>query len=433
MRYKDLKINYKTPSLWNRPSVEKLPKKTKKFTEFKKATDEFKDIKENAKKELNNAFSTNIDQSQSINELNHRMSELCDHFGKAIIPTNDVDVEFLLTKTNSNTLAKKLQGWCKNLVFNIPEIIESKPYDELRDKFNDVPAFVCTAGPSLKNNMEKLKSVKGKGLIIAVDTSLRPLLNAGVVPDICVTHDANPNGCKFFLSSEHLFNKQNIQLNDMTEEQLGMAMAQLIADKDRLNYKYDTLGLFVNYCHPLTLMAWNGSQKRFYGVLDPNLPVYEVMAACSNYKMDKEKGLIPENKGRVIGGSSVGHVALYIAIALGCNPINLLGLDLSYPGGKTYVEGASNQKDMSKQKLIEMPSLSGEEVETNISMLSYKMVFERAFPHIINQKPNLEIFNCTADDKGRPSGILESGAEPKAIDWVIDKYCKKDIDLSLLH
>jgi len=46
--------------------------------------------------------------------------------------------------------------------------------------------------PSLKNNREKLKELGKRGLIIAVDTSLRPLLDIGITPDICVTHDANP-------------------------------------------------------------------------------------------------------------------------------------------------------------------------------------------------------------------------------------------------
>lgn len=433
MRYKDAQINFDTPVLWKRPTVEKLPKKIKTFGEFNKEIEEFKELKVTAKKEIGNAFETNIENSQSINELNHRLSELCDHFGKAIIPTNEVDTEFLLKKTNNNTLTKKLQGWCKNLAYNIPDIVDSTPYDDLIGKFEGVPAFVCAAGPSLKNNAEKLKAVKGKALIIAVDTSLRPLLEMGIVPDICVTHDANPNGCKFFLSKDHEFNKLNLQLNDMTEEQLALAYSQLDQDKGRLDYKYDTLGLFVNYCHPLTIKSWNGKGRRFYGVLDPGLPVYEIMAACGNYKMTPEKTLTPENKGRIIGGSSVGHVAVYVAIALGCGPISLLGLDLSYPGGKTYVEGASNQKDMSKQKLIDMPSLSGDDVKTNLSMLSYKMVFERAFPHIINQKPSLQFYNCTEDEKGRPTGILEVGAEPKPIDWVIDKYCKSEVNLKWLN
>lgn len=426
MKYKDLNVNFNKPAVWRRPSVEKLPDKGKSYIEVHKEQGDFKKLQGEVKEEISKAIARGVDKSKTINDVNNTIGEVCDFYGKAMIASDDLDTKSLLTKTNKNTLNKKLQPWCQNLVFNVPTIIDSTPYDDLRGKFKDVPAFVCAAGPSLKNNMELLKEAKGKSIIIAVDTSLRPLLEAGIVPDICVTHDANPNGCKFFLSKDHELNKRNAQLNDLSDEELAQIYLALSQDKERLEYKYDTLGLFVNYCHPLTLLAWNGSSKRFYGVLDPSLPVYDIMAAASNYKMEDEK-LVPENKGRIVGGSSVGHVALYAAIALGCNPISILGLDLSYPEGKTYVEGASNQKDMSKQKLIDVRSLGGGMVKTNLSMLSYKMVFEQAFPNIITQRPELRFYNCTSDDKGNPSGILEIGAKPEQLSWVIKEYCKSEV------
>ena len=433
MKYVDLNISYEKPYVWKRSEEDKLPDKGKAYTEIKKDIDEFKHLKEGVKKEISEVYNKNIDISHTRGVLNQRIGEVSDFYSKAIIPCEDLDANFLLQKTNKNTLNKKLQPWCKNLVYNIPEVMDSKPYQDLIGKFKDIPAFVITAGPSLKNNREKLKKVKGKALIICVDTSLRPLLDIGVVPDICVTHDANPNGCKFFLSKDHQLNKENAQLNNLRDEQLAMIFAMLENDKKRLEFKYDTLGLFVNYCHPLTLKAWNGREKRFYGVFDPSLPVYEMMAACTNYKMDENKKLVPDSKGRVVGGSSVGHVAMYIAVALGCNPISFLGLDLSYPGGKTYVEGASNQKDVSKQKLITMNGLSRKKVETNLSMLSYKMVFEKTFPNIAMQVPSLRFYNTTCDENGMPSGILECGAMPKNIDDVIKEFCQKEIDLSALR
>jgi hypothetical protein len=171
-------------------------------------------------------------------------------------------------------------------------------------------------------------------------------------------------------------------------------------------------------------MAWNGRAKRFYGVFDPSLSVYDCMAAASNFK-DVDGKLVPENKGRVVGGSSVGHVATYVAAQLMCNPISLVGLDLSYPGGEAYVSGASNQKDTRKQKLVQLDDLSGNKVGTNVSMQSYKMVFEQALPRIIIET-GIKFYNCTEDAKGRPAGILEVGAEPRSIDKVIDEHCNKD-------
>jgi len=427
MRYVDLKVNYTKPDIWRRPSIKKLSSKIRPYMEYAKEIAEFGKFKEDAVAEIQNAFKVNADHCQTMNELNMRFSELFEMYGKAVIPSAELDPQFLLEKTNRNTLQKKLQGWCKNLVFNIPTVIKAKPYRNLAGKFKNVPAFVVLAGPSMKNNRELLKKVGEKGIVIAVDTSLRPLLDIKVTPHLCVTHDANPNGCKFFLSNEHPYNVDNTNFNDLPDEKLALAYAAMIRDKERLNFKYDTIGLFVNYCHPLTLLAWNGTDRRFYGVIDPSLPVYDCMAGCCSYR-DEEGKFLPEDKGRIVGGSSVGHVATYIAVSLGCNPISFIGLDLSYPGGKTYVEGSSNQKDMTKQKLIEMEDLSSNKVPTNLSMLSYKMVFERSLPSIIGQT-QVKFYNCTEDTQGRPAGILEVGAEPKSLDWVISNHCTKEFKI----
>jgi hypothetical protein len=430
MQYKEIKVKFEKPDIWRRSQRDTVQKQGRTYMDCAKEIIDFETMKEEAKKEITEIYSKNIDASTDKNELNMRLSDVSEFYSKAMIPCDDIDENFLLRKTNQNTLAKKLQPWCKNLAYNISTVIKSPPYANLVGKFKDVPAFVCLAGPSLRNNREQLKAIKGKALIIAVDTSLRPLLDIGVVPDICVTHDANPNGCKFFLSKEHQLNATNAQLNDLPDEQIGMLYAQLLQDKERLDFKYDTVGLFVNYCHPLTLLAWNGSAKAFYGVLDPSLPVYDNMAGCVNWK-EKDGKYEMEDKGRVVGGSSVGHVAAYIAVGLGCNPISFLGLDLSYPGGLTYVDGASNQKDMKKQKLIELEDLSGNKVPTNVSMLSYKKVFERSLPHII-METGIKFYNCTEDKDGKPAGILEVGAEPKQLKWVIENRCSKQQTIDVL-
>jgi hypothetical protein len=87
---------------------------------------------------------------------------------------------------------------------------------------------------------------------------------------------------------------------------------------------------------------------------------------------------------------------------------------------------------MSKQKLIDVDSLSGEKVKTNVSMLSYKMVFERTLPMVIGQT-GCKFFNCTENADGTPGGILECGAEPKPLKWVIENYCSKEHKFDVLR
>ena len=51
------------------------------------------------------------------------------------------------------------------------------------------PAFIVSAGPSLDKNIEELKNIKGRGIIMAVDTAIKPLLKHGIVPDIIASVD----------------------------------------------------------------------------------------------------------------------------------------------------------------------------------------------------------------------------------------------------
>lgn len=49
---------------------------------------------------------------------------------------------------------------------------------------NTIPAIVVSAGPSLNNNIMELKKAVGKAFIIAVDTAVKPLVKAGIIPDM---------------------------------------------------------------------------------------------------------------------------------------------------------------------------------------------------------------------------------------------------------
>lgn len=51
------------------------------------------------------------------------------------------------------------------------------------------PAILVAAGPSLNKNIMELKKAKNKAFILAVDTAIKPLLKAGIVPDAFFTID----------------------------------------------------------------------------------------------------------------------------------------------------------------------------------------------------------------------------------------------------
>lgn len=61
----------------------------------------------------------------------------------------------------------------------------------LTKDIEDIPAIIVSAGPSLDKNVHLLKEAKGKAFIIAVDASIRTVMQAGVQPDLLCSVDPN--------------------------------------------------------------------------------------------------------------------------------------------------------------------------------------------------------------------------------------------------
>jgi len=65
--------------------------------------------------------------------------------------------------------------------------------------------FVIGSGPSLSNAIPKLKKLK-KSIKIAADSSLKPLVDNGIIPDIVVTDlDGNENTIKKIAKTKSIF------------------------------------------------------------------------------------------------------------------------------------------------------------------------------------------------------------------------------------
>src|SRR6185436_6716403 len=67
-----------------------------------------------------------------------------------------------------------------NTLNNLPAISSEGDAAGLFGAFAGVPAIVIGAGPSLDRNVEHLRTLQERGLLIAVDTAVRPLLAADV-------------------------------------------------------------------------------------------------------------------------------------------------------------------------------------------------------------------------------------------------------------
>ena len=91
-----------------------------------------------------------------------------------------------------NTITKFSQRWLNNTLYNIAYANNNKVYllSDLEKKFLGQTALVVGAGPSLNDNIEKIKASRDKFVIFAVNKVVKDLVQKGVIPDFVVCLDA---------------------------------------------------------------------------------------------------------------------------------------------------------------------------------------------------------------------------------------------------
>ena len=115
-------------------------------------------------------------RSKELLELTQKVYETC--------KTKMVDV---------NTIARFSKKWLLNTLRNISTVNNSSVsmLSDLENKFIGQTALVVAAGPSLNENIEKIKANRDKFVIFAVNKVLRTLEANGITPDFAVCMDAS--------------------------------------------------------------------------------------------------------------------------------------------------------------------------------------------------------------------------------------------------
>lgn len=159
---------------------------------------------------------------------------------------------------------------------------------------NGETVLVAAAGPTLSHHFDWLgrQQTRHGRFLIAVDAAFRALAEAGIVPDMVVTMDANREGVLSFFE--------------------GIDLAP---------FKKTSL-LYFPLVHADVLNLWPG--PRLVSYVDH--PLY----------VDLSSRLPRAN---LFSSGSVIHPAVDIAVRMGGARIVLCGADFSFPGGRTYVNG----------------------------------------------------------------------------------------------
>ena len=252
-----------------------------------------------------NAVFIRVEAEYSVFTIGHFVT-IENHWSKALYSSYFTEVKEALVELTKlgaqNVLALSHLGqqWQENIASNLPAILASQSVSALFGKYSDHPAVIVAAGPSLAKNMPRLSVLKGRCIIIAVDTAVRPLLGAGVIPDIVVSLDSQ---------YENYLHLRSIDLPE-------------------------TLYALNPVVHPKIVEEHTGSVV-FFSYLEPMFEWIE--------------GMIGE-RGTIRSGGSVSTSAYDLAAKMGCSPIVMVGQDMAFSDNKTHVEG-SNHEILEKDRL----------------------------------------------------------------------------------
>lgn len=288
----------------------------------------------------------------------------------------------MLHQINTNTSVFFAEAWLTNLFEGMCQLAKSAHIKGYKSAFSNIPAIVVSAGPALNKNIHLLKELKNKAVIISAGSSLNILESRGITPHIMVGVDGGEPESRIF--------------NNVKSSEIYFAYT-LSVHHDGLN----------NYKGPKIYFKSNVLE---YGDW-----------------IDKEMGI--EGAESLQSGSSVSNLSLDIARYMGCNPIIVIGQNLSFPNLECYAEGAvlKQEQDRNIREHLENKNkcyvlekdINGDDVHTTQSMLSIRFYFEEY----------IRIYSDRLYLNGSEDGLPIKGMENMPLREIIDKYCTGEYDI----
>mgnify|MGYP005838820573 CR=1 FL=1 len=270
-----------------------------------------------------------------------------------------------------NTAVKLNPSIHHNLLKNLPLVFFDPGIEVLKNAFQNKPAVIIAAGPSLDKNIDLLPRAKNRGILICVGTALKALQKKGIEPDLVVTLDPTPANYRLFEST--------------------------VRTQAFLCYEPQT--------HPdiLTLFP---EQRFVFNSFKSHLALW--------------LRTLHGNKGEIEPGGSVAIAAFEIACLLGADPVIFVGQDLAYTDGYTHARGTyydGKKADINNPHVIKVPAVGGGTVYTSRAMHGFLVRFEELF----KKQSRRLIIDATE------GGAVKQGARIMTFKEALDKYFNKEV------
>ncbi len=276
-------------------------------------------------------------KSQELLDLTQKIYETC--------KSKTVDI---------NTITRYSKFWLNNSLKNLGEI-KSKtvyPLSGLEGAFIGQTALVIAAGPSLNENIQKIKENREKYVIFAVNKVLPVLYNNGITPDFAVCMDAR-------------FVENSIAGKEEYLSKISCIM-NLSSDNDIIKHSFRKI-----------FISFSDNDGLVKGLTEYN------------------KFIKPQES-----GGSATTMAFVSAVKMGFTRIVLVGVDLAFKNNVAYSSGEEIDI-VSKEKIkinniekdvVYVKSVTGEDVLTTEDYAAFINHFET----LIKGTEYSEIYNTTS-------------------------------------
>lgn len=240
-------------------------------------------------------------------------------------------------------------------------------------KFQNIPAIICGAGPSLAKNIHLLEKLRDKAIIFAGATAMNAVNASGILPHFGVGID--PNTAQF----TRLIMNQAYEVPYFYKSRfLNEALKIVHGDH-----------LFVTGSTGFTVSNWFENKLQISG-----LDVQE--------------------------GHNVVNLSTSIALAMGCNPILFVGLDLAYTDMHSYASGVINHplhnlRENFKTKALHEELVKKEDIFGEPTLTLWKWIAESSwYTDLASKNPNILFINATEGGigfAGIPNMTLQTASE----------------------
>lgn len=275
-----------------------------------------------------------------------------------------------------NTERKFSTHAAANIFYNLKYVCEGYHTKGLAEAIpTNVPAILVSAGPSLNKNVQELEKAKNKAFIVAVDTALKPLLKAGIQPDVFITIDAK----KPF----HLIDAEGAE----------------------------DIPVIAPTCAHHVIIEHQKGKKIFYNDGD----------AISNEMYDVTGRELPD----VSSGGSVACSAFSMLYKMGFQTIILVGQDLAYTDNKSHADGTFREK-MPEEDTKNMVMVKGNYVDKIPTRRDFRIFLDWFNMYIKGAKEHegIRVINATE------GGAYIEGTEVMALKDAIEEACREEVHFS---